>query len=413
MSVALKTRFAASAAPLRIGRARLAVVAWLAARRSGADFVLRLSGDAPPAELGWLGLHADQTQRLADHAPRHGEAAARLRASGRLYPCFESDEELRWKREQRLRRHRSPAYDRAMLKLTEAQRTAAEAGGKRPYWRFLLSDGELGWRDRVAGPQRVKLPALSDPVVVAADGTISAALAAAADDVADGIRLVVRDAGQIEASAVHLDMLAALGGDPGGLALAHLPSLPPAMADLQVRRLRQDGVEPQALATLLARPDATVPLSLAELVAGFELSGSGRLAETVDLDRLRALNRQALAVTPYDAVAGRLPDGAGEAFWLAVRGGIDLLGEARVWWDVIGDGFVPPVLERPVLELSDLPGPPAEPWDGTTWARWTAGIADPAALRLALTGEETGPDMSRLLPLIGRARVERRLRLVA
>ncbi len=378
-------------------------------RQGGGAFQLRLSDATPPPDLEWLGLDADGTVFVTDQSQRHAEAVAALRAAGRLYPCLETEDELRWKREQLVRRHKPAVYDRAMLKLTAAQLASAEAGGKRPYWRFRLSDTEISWRDVVAGPQTVKLTAMSDPVVVSADGTVSAALAGAIDDVDQNIGLLVRDDTQVEASAAHLDMIAALGGEPDALAFAHVPPLPEPLGSIQVRRLRQDGVEPDALRTLLARPDAPAPVGFAELVAGFDLSAARRGVRSIGLDRLRALNRPALAALPYEAVADRLPRGADEAFWLAVRGGFDLMGEARHWWDVVNDDFVPPVVEDVSL-IAALDRLPPDPWNEATWGQWTAGVADVGPLRLALTGEEAGPDMGRLLPLIGRARVERRLR---
>ena len=110
-------------------------------------------------------------------------------------------------------------------------------------------------------------------------------------------------------------------------------------------------------------------------------------------------------------------------FWLAVRGSLDLLKEARGWWDVVAGTIVPPVVEdeRPLLAQAERLLPP-EPWDDAVWTHWlealvqatgrgAAGVLPP--LRLALTGEDTGPDLDALLPLIGRARASERLRLAA
>ena len=106
-----------------------------------------------------------------------------LKAIGRLYPCFETETELRAKREYRIRRGQPDVYDRAMLKLTPEQREAAEAGGKRPYWRFRLTNRVLIWNDAISGRREAKLTAISDPILVAADGTPAAALTAVVDDV--------------------------------------------------------------------------------------------------------------------------------------------------------------------------------------------------------------------------------------
>ena len=127
--------------------------------------------------------------------------------------------------------------------------------------------------------------------------------------------------------------------------------------------------------------------------------------------------------TTFDDVAARLPQGATEAFWTAVRGNIDLLSEARGWWDVVAGNIVPPVVEgegeflRQAAEA--LPG---EPWDAEVWDRWIAALKAASGrngrslflpLRLALTGEEHGPELRALLPLIGRLRTMERLRLAA
>jgi glutamyl-tRNA synthetase len=153
----VRVRFAPSPTGLlHVGNARPALLNWLFARHHGGHYLLRLddtdaersteeNAAAIEADLRWLGLDWDASFRQSGRLDRYGAAADTLRASGRLYPCFESEEELRAKRELRLKRGQPPIYDRAMLKLTAAQRAAAEAGGKRPYWRFLLSDRSWAW----------------------------------------------------------------------------------------------------------------------------------------------------------------------------------------------------------------------------------------------------------------------------
>ena len=141
----MKVRFAPSPTGLlHVGNARIALANHLLARREGGRFLLRIDDtdaernqpeleQAIAQDLRWLGVTWDETFRQSDRLDRYAGAAERLKSSGRLYPCFESEEELTVKRELRVRRRQPPIYDRAMLQLTPEQREEAEAGGKRPY----------------------------------------------------------------------------------------------------------------------------------------------------------------------------------------------------------------------------------------------------------------------------------------
>jgi glutamyl-tRNA synthetase len=384
-------------------------------------------------DLRWLGIEWDSTLRQSDQRVTYEEAAEKLKQAGRLYPCLESEAELRAKRDHRVKRGQPPVYDRAMLRLTPAQLEAAEAGGKRPYWRFRLSDRTMEWRDLVLGRREVALPSLSDPIVLQADGTPTRAFAGIVDDLATGITDLVRGDTQVTASSVAIDIYEALGGDASHLRFAHLPPLEDAGEKRLARRvdartlrsLRHDGVEGAALAAYLARIGTAMPPEVASLQT---------LAETFDVSRfaarptpfkaatLLALNRHVLRSLNFATVADRLPVGATDSFWLAVRGELDLLNEARGWWDVVAGSIVPPEIPERALLATAFELLPPEPWHGTVWRVWTAALADATGrsgealalpLRLALTGEDGGPDLGALLPLIGRARTAHRLQVAA
>ncbi len=324
----------------------------------------------------------------------------------------------------------APVYDRAMLRLTPEQRASAEANGKRPYWRFRLSDRAVGWRDLVLGDREVKLTAVSDPVVIRADGTPLYTFTSVVDDIETAITHIIRGEDHVTNTGVQIDLFAALDADPARLAFAHLPLLTDSdggklskrLDSLSLRSLRHDGVEASAIAAYLARlgtSDDPAPASMATLTAGFDFGRTSRSAARFDITQLLALNRKVLHGLPYAAVAERLPQGATEAFWLAVRGNLDLLNEARGWWDVVAGTIVPPLIEgehdflRTALETL-----PPEPWQATVWGEWTEALKAATGrrgralflpLRLALTGEDHGPELRDLLPLMGRARAATRL----
>ncbi|WP_019015638.1 glutamate--tRNA ligase [Elioraea tepidiphila] len=444
---AVRVRFAPSPTGyLHVGNARVALANWLFARRHGGAFVLRLDDTdttrckpeyeaAIEEDLRWLGLAWDEGPiRQRDRLAAYAAAAERLKNAGRLYPCWESEEELAFKRNQRLKRGLAPIYDRAALAMTEDQRARAFASGRPPYWRFRLSAGETAWDDLVLGRRAVKLPAVSDPVLIRADGTPLYTFASVVDDLEMGITHIIRGEDHITNSGVQRDIMAALGADPEAIRLAHLPllvgsegePLSKRIGSLSLRALRADGIEPAALGAYLARlgtPDDLAPADLATLAAGFDLGRISHSPGRFDAAQLLALNRKVLHATPFDAVRDRLPEGATEAFWLAVRGNLDLVREARHWWEVVSGTIVPPPLEGEggYLRAAVAVLPP-EPWDGATAKAWAAALAAATGrkgralwrpLRLALTGEEHGPDMAALLPLIGRDRVVSRLNLAA
>jgi glutamyl-tRNA synthetase len=442
----MKLRFAPSPTGLlHVGNARVALANWLLARRHGGQFLLRLDdtdtersraeyAEAIEEDLTWLGLPWDGLVRQTDRLDRYAEAAEKLKSAGRLYPCFETEEELAYKRERRRREGKPPLYDREALKMTREQYEKALSNGKQPYWRFLLSSRSVSWRDQVLGDRTVKLTAISDPVLIRADGSPLYTFTSVVDDLEMGITHIVRGEDHVTNTGIQIDIFEALGGKQGALAFGHLPLLTDAeggalskrLGSISLRHLRKDGIEPAALVGYLAAlgtsndPVAGMP---ADLAPTYDLGKVSQSTARFDPRHMLALNRKLLHGISFDAVKDRLPEGADEAFWLAVRGNLDLLREAKPWFDVVRGTIVPPVLENEGDFLrAALAAMPAEPWDGATWGAWTGALKESTGrkgkalflpLRLALTGEDHGPDIGTILPLIGRDRAALRLKIAA
>jgi glutamyl-tRNA synthetase len=437
----IRARFAPSPTGwLHVGNAYIAVANALFARHAGGELLLRLDDtDAERTreeyakgieqDLAWLGIGWSRLFRQSDRLAAYAAAADRLRAAGRLYPCFESEEELASKRELQRRRHMAPIYDRAALAMTAEQLAKAQASGRKPYWRFKLSFGEQGWDDLVLGPRRVKLTAISDPVLVRADGSPLYTFTSVVDDIAEGITHIIRGEDHITNSGVQRDIMAALGTDPDTIHLAHRPLLLDAeggkmskrLESLSLRRLRADGIEPSALLAYLARlgtSEAFEPASFEALAAGFDFARMSAAAPRFDPSQLLAVNRRVLHAASYEGVASRLPEGANARFWEAVRGNLDLVSEARHWWEVVTGEVHAALPEEAAFLRQAIELLPAEPWDASVWEHWTSALREASGrkgralfhpLREALTGEEKGPELRALLPLIGRARAVRRL----
>ena len=441
MTVAV--RFAPSpTGRLHVGNIRLALVNWLFARRHGGTFLLRLddtdrerSTEAFAAgieqDMAWLGLAWDRFARESDRMARYDDALATLKAAGRLYPCYETPEELALRRRSRISRSAPPVYDRAALRLGEADRARLEAEGRRPHWRFRLDHEPVEWDDLVRGRQRFHGKDLSDPVLLREDGRPLYTLSSVVDDIDLAITHVIRGEDHVANTAVQVQLWQALGGPVP--TFAHLPLLVDAagqglskrLGSLAVAELREDGIEPMALNSLLARLGTSDPVepraSLDELVAGFDIARVSRATPRFDAEELKRLNARLLHLLPFDTVRGRLGDlgmdGVDEAFWLAVRPNIARLIETLDWWRIAREPIAP-VIGDPAFAAEVARLLPPEPWNDGTWSTWVDAVRQATGrkgkalfmpLRLALTGREHGPELRNLLPLLGRERAAARL----
>ena len=436
----VRVRFAPSpTGELHLGNIKAAVINWLFARSRGGDFLLRIDDtdterstkafeDAILRDLAWLGLTWDRFARQSERAERHDAAIGRLRQAGRLYPCYETPEELERKRGLQRAAGRPPVYDRAALRLSDDERAALEAEGRRPHWRFLLDRTRVGWDDLVRGPQDVDAASLSDPVLIRADGRPLYTLTSVVDDGELGISHVIRGEDHVSNTAAQIQLFQALGHPVplfGHFALmveADGAPLSKRAGSLTVQALRDQGIEPMALVSLLARLGTAQPVEafpdLAAAVGGFELADFGRAAARFDERELAKLSATLVHGLSATQAAERLGGPLDPALWEAVRGNRERLADVRDWQAVVGEPLAP-VLEKPELTARAADLLPDAPLDGESWGTWTKAVrAETGAkgrdlfrpLRLALTAREHGPEMKALLPLIGRERAERRLR---
>jgi glutamyl-tRNA synthetase len=440
----VRVRFAPSpTGRLHVGNIYVALANWLFARRHDGVFVLRFddtdrerSTAAFAAgiedDLRWLGLDWHEKVRQSDRFASYDAAVAKLKAAGRLYPCYETPEELELKRKSQLQRHLPPVYDRAALKLTDADRQRFEATGQRPHWRFLLERSDVRWDDLVRGPQHIDEASQSDPVLMRADGTYLYTLPSTVDDIELGITHVIRGADHVTNTGTQIQVFRALGAEPPRF--GHLPlladisgeGLSKRVGSLSIADLRAAGIEAMAVDSYLAHlgtVDRIEPkLQPDELAAGFALDRYNAATPKFDLAELEHLSARVLHVTPFAAISGRLAgldlSGVDEALWTVARANIGRLEDLREWLDVCR-GSIEPVVDDASFAVQAAALLPPEPWNGSTWSAWTAAVRDATGrkgkelfrpLRLALTGRDHGPEMKDLLPLIGRARAAARLR---
>jgi glutamyl-tRNA synthetase len=440
--MSVMVRFAPSpTGRIHAGNIRTAMFNYLFARKAGGRLIFRLDdtdrerstgefAHGIEEDLHWLGIAWEKKVRQSDRFDRYAEAVAKLKASGRLYPAYETPEELELKRKRQLARGKPPVYDRAALKLTAEERARLEREGSKPHWRFLLEQRDVVWDDLVRGRQHVDAASLSDPVLVRADGSYLYTLPSVVDDIDLGITHVIRGEDHVANTAPQIQLFEALGAKPPAFGHHNLlvgaegQALSKRDRALSIQGLREEGIEALTVASYSATLGTSDPVAphanLDELVRAFDFAKLSRAPARFDAHELRLLNAKLLHMLPFDAVKDRLAAmvvGGGEDFWEAVRGNVAVLDDASHWWRVVA-GPLEPVIENHELCRKAAGLLPAEPWDEATWQVWSSAIKDATGakgkalfspLRLALTGREQGPELKQLLPLIGRARALARL----
>ncbi|SFE54763.1 glutamate--tRNA ligase [Roseivivax sediminis] len=433
------TRFAPSpTGHIHVGNLRTALFNFLIAKKAGGEFILRIDDTDPERskeeyvdgikrDLEWLGLHWDRLERQSLRLDRYAAAADALRDKGRFYEAFESPTELDLKRKKQLNMGRPPVYDRAALALSEGDKAALRAERGDGHWRFKLDHERIVWQDGILGEISIDAASVSDPVLIRGDGQVLYTLASVVDDTEMGVTHVVRGSDHVTNTATQIQIMAALGHDHPIFAHHSLLTGPQGeglskrLGSLALKDLRADGVEPEALLSLMARLGSSQPVelraSLDEIAEGFDPSQFGSAPTKFDVNDLYPLTARKLHALPYAAVAEDIralgvPDDRAELFWSVTRENITTRHDLAAWWRMFSEGAEPKIADEDrefVTEAMALL--PEAPWTRDTWGEWTAAVKDKTGrkgkglfmpLRRAVTGQDRGPEMADVMPLMQR-----------
>ena len=440
----VKVRFAPSpTGKLHVGNVRTALMNKLVALKHGGTFILRIDDtdrerstkdfeDGIREDLRWLGLPWDETFKQSERFERYDAVAEELKARGLLYPAYETADELDRQRKLQRVQGRPPVYNRAALELTDSDRAALEAKGRRPHWRFKLSGEAVVWTDLVRGEQSIDTSSLSDPVLIRGDGTYLYTLPSVVDDIDHAITHVIRGEDHVTNSGAQIEIFRALGDHVP--AMAHTPllvgkdgsKLSKRLDGLSIRSLREGGFEPMAIASYLASlgtSDANeLAHSLDALAARFDFAKFGRAPARFDTSEMRDLNAKLIHGMSYADAKPRLDAlgvGGGEAFWQLVRDNLERVDDAAGWNAALFAPLKGRIAEEDAEFCAEAASCLPAEVDSESWAPWTKDLKNRTGrkgrglfmpLRLALTGRERGPDMGGVLALLGADRARARLR---
>lgn len=434
----IKVRFAPSPTGfMHIGNTRTALFNWLWAKSLGGQFMLRvddtdIARSKPEYEvairdaLQWLGLTWNFEARQTERYARYDEVMAKLMKSGRVYPCYETPEELDFMRKKLMNKGLPPIYDRSALTLTSEQIVALEKEGRKPHYRFKLINTPIVWNDMVRGEIKYLAQNISDPIVIREDGSYLYLLPSVIDDVDFGITHIVRGEDHVTNTASQIQMFEAIDGKVP--TFAHLPlltgkegKLSKRLGSLGVRELRDEGVQPLAIMSFLAKlgtSEAIEPFySLNDLAQSLDFAKMGRSQPKFDEEELKIFNQKFIHNMPYELLNLSIE----KDFFEAIKGNLTSLDDID-FWDKICHQKIEPKIEDAELTTMAAELLPDGIWDLETWNNWLniiktktdkKGKALFHPIRLALTGQENGPELKILLPLIGREKAYNRLKGIA
>lgn len=431
------TRFAPSPTGyIHIGNLRTALMNYLIARKVGGTFILRIDDtdpvrseekyvDAIKQDLEWLGLHWDRVERQSARLDRYADAADRLRGMGRFYEAFETPVELDLKRKKQLNMGKPPVYDRAALALSDDEKDRLRAERGQGVWRFKLDHQRIEWNDGILGDISIDAASVSDPVLIRGDGQVLYTIASVVDDTDMGVTNVVRGSDHVTNTATQIQIIEALGGTVPAFAHHSLltgpqgEALSKRLGTLALRDLREAGVQPMALLSMMARLGSSDPIEvradMAELVDGFDISRFGSAPTKFDVQDVYPLTARYLQGVEFSDVMDEIsalgvPDVLAEQFWNLMRQNITTMQDLPDWWALCRDGAAPIIADEDkefVAQAMEML--PEAPFGPSTWGDWTAAVKSATGrkgrglfmpLRLALTGQKNGPDMASLMPLM-------------
>jgi glutamyl-tRNA synthetase len=427
---------------LHVGNLRTALANYLFAKSHGGRFMLRIDDtdrerskdeyeEGLKHDLNWMGLVWDEFAKQSDRFAEYESAKQQLIASGRLYACYETAEELDVKRKMLISRGLPPMYDRAALTLTDAQKSAYEAEGRRPHYRFKMNAAPIRWHDLIRGEVVFDGGNIADPVLFREDGVALFTLSTSVDDGQMGITHIIRGEDHVSNTAVQVQVMEALGFAPpifGHMALLKMKEgkISKRAGGGDVRSLREGGIFPLVLASYLAKIGTSDAIELAtsmeSLCASFDTKKLGRAMANYDTHEVERLNEKYLHHLSFAEVKTHL-DALGlghvsESFWEQVKHNLTTVSDVSDWWDVTQRALTPVIADAEFASHAASLLPEGE-WNAAQWESYVESVKVATGrkgkelfmpLRLALTAREHGPELPVVIAMIGRERAYKRLR---
>jgi len=441
-----KTRFAPSPTGLlHIGNARSAILNWIYAKKINGEFILRIDDtdkektkklfeDKIKENLLKLGVNWSKTFNQSERKNFYDAKILQLKEEKKIYPCFETQEELQLKRKTLLSSGLPPIYDRSSLKLSHVDIETRIKNGAKHHWRYKIEDEIIEWKDLIKGKISFDSKNLSDPILIREDQTPLYHLPSVIDDIQENITDIIRGEDHITNTAFHIQLFKSLGANIPNF--GHHPlltdsdgkSLGKRLNSLSIDQLLEEDFESLTLVNYLLTIGTSKNLSseknIDKLIEDFDINSLNVSSPKFSIDILKILNKNILQSFDFSDVEKRFIKNdivdLKEDFWNCIKYNINYFNESIDWFnDIFSEKFHKNESYDFLKTISKFL--PEEPYDENSWDEWTTLIKKNTGkkgkdlylpIRLALTGQDTGPELKDLLPLLSKNLILKKLGVI-
>jgi glutamyl-tRNA synthetase len=448
----IRTRFAPSpTGELHFGNMRTAIIAYFMARqnpegkfilriddtdigRSKKEYEIQIKKDLKECMIEW-----DDEFKQSDKAARYDEVKKQLIESGRMYDCYETQDELEMQRKICMKNNTPFTYEYEKNKITDEQKKKFISGGRKPYYRFKLDRTKnISWGDDIKGELKFESKLLSDPVAIRADKTFTYLLISVVDDIDANINYVIRGEDHISNTASQIQMWEALNSEVPNFAHLALLKMPEGkiskrIGGFEIRELLNEGILPIAILNYLSKLGSSqniseFQLSIDELIKNFDINHCSSSSPNFTKKELEDLNLKILCRMEFETVQIFLKESllieANEDLWEIIKNNLDNINEIHCWNNIYHNQKIEYNFEKDksIKNIAKLGIQflPEKEFDEKTWSNLVLEIANDNSefqkkelfigLRKIITGKEHGPEMSKLVKLLGLEKIRKILK---
>jgi glutamyl-tRNA synthetase len=442
-----RVRFAPSPTGyLHVGNIRTAIINYLFAKKTGGKFILRLDDTDTErvkeeyregifTDMQWLGLNYDECFKQSSRLDRYEMAKNQLIASGRLYECFETNEELNLQRKAQIASGIAPIYNRASLKLSKEQKDELRKKGLKPHYRFLLSDQSTEWNDKIKGKIIYEGRHFSDPVLIREEdmngaGVPTYTFCSVIDDIDYKITDIIRGEDHITNTAIQIQIFEAMGSKAPNFAhlaliKANEGKISKREGGFDIKGLRSEGYEPMSIINLLAQIGTSESLKIhnnfSQLIEEFDFEKFSKSATNYSLTDLIDINHKLLQTLNFSYFLSKNinNNNFSQKIWECCRGNLNFFHEIQEWIEIFNNKFryKNSPLDKDFLEKI-IEVLPEKTDQENTWQIWLENIKKISdrkgkdlfmPIRIALTGKTNGPELKYAINLLSRQEIIERL----